>query len=237
VVKNVAGFDLLKAMVGSRGRLAVLTSVCVRAFPIPLADRLLALRGDSVDGLLAVAGRVGTAPILPVSSVIVSPAPSLSAGAALLVRLHGAESTVEADQLTLERHCGVPFERVSDPRALSAAVRDHASEGDLVVTASVLPSRLGQAMAALRASLGDAAVAVDTYRGSVRASLRATDAEAAVQLRGRVEALGGVIAASSVHRDVDATAIASTPGKAAAELTARLERVFDPSSVLWPQRA
>ena len=33
VVKNVAGFDLLKPMVGCVGRLAVITSVCMRAFP------------------------------------------------------------------------------------------------------------------------------------------------------------------------------------------------------------
>ena len=35
VVKNVAGFDLLKPMTGSRGALAVMTSVTVRAFPRP----------------------------------------------------------------------------------------------------------------------------------------------------------------------------------------------------------
>ncbi|MDE0729622.1 MAG: FAD-binding oxidoreductase, partial [Longimicrobiales bacterium] len=34
VVKNVAGFDILKLMVGSRGELAVITSVTVRLFPL-----------------------------------------------------------------------------------------------------------------------------------------------------------------------------------------------------------
>ena len=93
------------------------------------------------------------------------------------------------------------------------------------------------AMAALRTSLGDVPVAIDTYRGSIRATCRAADAQAATQWRGRVEALGGAVSASSPHRDVDAHAAASAPRKASAELTARLEHVFDPSSVLWPQRA
>lgn len=241
VVKNVAGFDLLKAMVGSRGRLAVLTSVCVRAFPVPVVDRLLVLRGDSAEGLLPIASRVGMAPVLPVSSVIVSPATvsssGLSAGAALLVRLHGAESTVVADQKTLERHCGVSFERATDARPISLAARDHASEGDLVVTASVLSARLVEALAALRASLGETPVAIDTYRGSVRATVRAADAEAVALLRDDVQALGGALSACTTDPGLDASAVSSTSGKAALELTARLERVFDPSSVLWPQRA
>lgn len=237
VVKNVAGFDLLKTMVGSRGRLAVLTSVCVRAFPVAQVDRVLVLRGGTVDALLAVAGRVGTAPVLPVSSVIVAPAPSLSAGAALLVRLHGAGPTVEADEQTLARHCGTSFERVTDASTVTVAARDHAADGELVVTASVLPSRLGAMLRAVQETLGEAPVAIDTYRGSVRASLRASDAQAAARLQARAEALGGAMSAATTHRGVDAAAIGSPPSAAAAELTQRLERTFDPGSVLWPHRA
>lgn len=237
VVKNVAGFDLLKAVVGSRGRLAVLTSICARAFPVPLADRLLALGADSASALLPVAKAVGTAPILPVSSVIVSPASWAGGGAALLVRLHGAEPTVEADQKTLERHCGVAFERVGDPRALTARVADHASDGELVLGLHALPSRLTDVVAALRETLGDAPCAIDTYRGAVRASAFAKDVEGAARLRARVEALGGTMSASTMQHDLDVSTIGSGASRAAAELTARLERVFDPGSALWPCRA
>jgi glycolate oxidase FAD binding subunit len=235
VVKNVAGFDLLKAIVGSRGRLAVLTSVCVRAFPVPPVDCLLLLRADAAAGLLQVAGRVGIAPILPVSSVIVSPAPFASAGAALLVRLHGAEPTVAADRKTLERHCGVALERVADTAAVAAEVRDHASDGELVVTASVLPSRLAEAVAATRETVGDAPVAIDTYRGALRVSLAAAGPEAVMRLRGRIEALGG--SSSATTRGGVDRPTGSGASHAVAELTGRLEGVFDPSSVLWPQRA
>ena len=51
VVKNVAGFDLLRALVGSRGRLGVVTRATVRLYPIPAADRTLLFPGDSAVAL------------------------------------------------------------------------------------------------------------------------------------------------------------------------------------------
>jgi len=51
VVKNVAGFDLLRPLVGSRGRLGVVTRTTLRLYPIPAADRTLLFPGDSVQDL------------------------------------------------------------------------------------------------------------------------------------------------------------------------------------------
>jgi glycolate oxidase FAD binding subunit len=231
VVKNVAGFDLLKPVVGSRGRLGVITSVCVRAFPRPAADKLLLLRGDSVQALLPTARAVGNAPVMPVSSVLLSgPAPDR---ARLLVRLHGAEATVEADQKTLERHCGVTFEPAS--AAVVQGARDHATEGDVVLLLSVMASRLGDALGALQ-DLGDATLAADTYRGSIRVAVGADRARAAGKLRSRIEALGGTLGAR-IAPGVDVEVPVSTVSPPAAALTKGLEGVFDPEGVLWPCRS
>ena len=51
VMKNVAGFDLLKPIVGSHGRFGVITSVSIRAFPVPAVERVLVLRADSVSAV------------------------------------------------------------------------------------------------------------------------------------------------------------------------------------------
>jgi glycolate oxidase FAD binding subunit len=230
VVKNVAGFDLLKPVVGSRGRLGVITSVCVRAFPRPLSERVLLLRADSIAALLPTARAVGSGPVMPVSSVLLSgPGPDR---ARLLLRLHGAEATVEADHGALERHCAVTFARARE--SASADLRDHASVGDVVLLISVLPSRLGEALAAL-AEVGPDALAVDTYRGSIRAVTRASGARAAGRVRARIEALGGALSAR-IARGVDADVAVSTVPPPAAALTKGLETVFDPDGVLWPCR-
>ena len=239
VVKNVAGFDILKVVVGSRGTLGVVTSLCVRTFPAPPSDRLLVLGGDSVAALLGVARAVGTAPILPVSCVVVAPAVPLAAPAALLVRLHGAEPTVEADHKTLERHCGVVFEAARPADAVLGYARDHAVEGGLVLAVSVVPSRLPEALAAVREALGgsgDHPVALDTYRGSLRVAAGVADAPAVARLTARVEALGGVVTVRSARPGLETDAMGSQPSRAATALTGRLESVFDPQSVLWSCR-
>jgi len=235
VVKNVAGFDLLKPVVGSRGRLGVITSVCVRAFPVPACDRVLVLSAGSAEALLPVARAVGTAPFMPVSSVLVA-GPGRKEPARLLVRLQGAEPTVEADQKTLERHCRVSFERASDPSAVLLSARDHASAGDLMLEISVLPSRLGDALATLTELRGEMSLVADTYRGSVRVIAGRDDARAVGRVRARVEALGGSLGAR-VARGIDADVSASSVPPPVAALARGIEQVFDPPGVFWPCRS
>jgi len=255
VVKNVAGFDLLRPMVGSRGRLAVITSVCVRAFPRPEVDATLVLRADGVQELYGAAAAVGTAPILPASCALLAPAFALGAGAALVVRLHGSAATVAADHRTLERHVGRPLERVSEAVALQRAVRDQAADG-IVLEARVLPSRLGTVVDAVLAALGEGgatgAVALglvaDTYLSALRVATPALEAAAAARVRSAVEAAGGTLSVhvngrASAEGRVDAARVAelvaagSPPRPQEADLVAGLERVFDPDGVLWPCRA
>jgi len=229
VVKNVAGFDLVKPLVGSGGGLAVITSICVRAFPRPAEDRLLVLRGASAGELRDAARGVATAPVLPVSSVLLAPSRTLGAGAALLVRLHGSLPTVEADQRTLESHCGVTFEPHGDATAVAAEARDGAAEGPGTRVVTVLPGRLGEALAAVEqawaASGGSGELVADAYLGRLRVTGVAEGA--AAKLRASVVGLGGSLTGCGLLADV-------SPG--GAELVAGLERVFDPNGVLWPCR-
>ena len=59
VVKNAAGFDLPKLMVGSLGRLGVLTECTFKVFPHPETCATLRVAGMAFDEALAAAGRVG----------------------------------------------------------------------------------------------------------------------------------------------------------------------------------
>jgi glycolate oxidase FAD binding subunit len=234
VVKNVAGFDLLKPVVGSRGRFGVVTSACVRAFPEPACERVLVLRAQSANALLPAARAIGTASVMPVSSVLVTGLGG-QRGARLLVRLHGAETTVEADRRTLERHAGVTFELAPDAGELLSTARDHAAGGDLVLGISVLPSKLPEAFAALGELLDERAVHADTYRGSVLVSAREDDVPRVGRLRARMEALGGTLGVRAAPGS-DASGLASSVPAPAAALTKSLEQVFDPKGVLWPSR-
>jgi len=237
VVKNVAGFDLLRPVVGSRGRLGVITSVCLRAFPVPAVDRLLVLRAEQVEALRDVARAVRTAPIMPASCVVWAPATSVGGGAALLVRLQGALPTVEADRATLEAHAGVRFEEPQDSAAVALEVREHGTHGEIDLTVSVLPSRLFDGLAAARARLGEIAVAADAYNGLARLAAPTSDVAAVEGLRRDVEALGGALTVVLPGGEPGRADLGSRPSPDEVSLAGKLEKVFDPSGVFWPCRA
>jgi glycolate oxidase FAD binding subunit len=230
VVKNVAGFDLVKPMTGSRGTLAVITSACLRTFPEPVEDRLLLLRAPTVGDLLEVASAVGTAPVLPVSSVIVD-----GAEPGLLVRLHGAPATVDSDQRTLETHVGRAFDvpSAAEASAMIEDARDRGAALPVSLEVSVLPSNLAPAWAATSAA-GAVDTVVDTYGGRLRAGFRTPDATDLAGLTRAVEAVGGVV---RVVRGRGApTSASSALSPAEVRLTEGLFHAFDPEGVFWPTR-
>jgi glycolate oxidase FAD binding subunit len=106
VVKNVAGYDLMKLFTGSYGTLGVLTEVTFRAYPIPLATGTVVLTGEAeaiasaTQTLLASALTPTAADLL--SSQLVSKL-SLGQGLGLIVRFQSvAESVKEQSSRLLE---------------------------------------------------------------------------------------------------------------------------------------
>lgn len=69
VVKNVAGFDLPKLMVGSLGTLGLITSVTFRLHPLPEEELTILLPGRTGGGVRAVVSGIRLAQIEPASVV------------------------------------------------------------------------------------------------------------------------------------------------------------------------
>lgn len=68
VVKNAAGFDLPKLVVGSYGRLGVLTEITLKVFPRPPADATLQAQAASVPEAIAAVQALLSQP-LPITSL------------------------------------------------------------------------------------------------------------------------------------------------------------------------
>ena len=256
VVKNVAGFDLLRPVVGSLGGLCVVTEICVRLFPEPKVDRLLITRADTPSALVGAARAVARAPVVPASSVLVSGADVSGGGAALLVRLHGARPTVDADQRTFERAIGRPVEVVDeDVAAVTRAARDHpAGSGNGsgagaaggaagrdggapgIGTASAPADRLGHLLSALDSTVGRVPFFCDAYSGTVRFGFDADRVPVLATLRRALEALGGSLGVERAPGG-DAPALGdalTTPSAGELKLAARVRSVFDPTGIFWP---
>ena len=237
VVKNVAGYDLLRPVVGGRGRLGVVTSVCLRAFPVPSRERVLMITGADPGALIDVALAVGTAPVLPASILVGGPLTTLDGRSALVLRLHGAESTVAADQATIEAHIGSSLEVVGassvDADALLGELQDFGGIEPCGVEISVLPSRLPEVLSAAVAS-GLSSIVVDTYAGRVRIGSDRLDRHAVNAVRSAAESAGGAL---RVTRWVGSDRSSGTPHRGAeVRLSERLVSIFDPGGVLWPTR-
>jgi glycolate oxidase FAD binding subunit len=234
VVKNVAGFDLIRPMTGSRGSLAVMTSVCLRAFPVPQEDLVLLLTAASVADLVGAAVAAVTAPVMPVSTLLVDRLEEAGGTAALVVRLNGAGTTVDADRRTIEAHVGRSFDAIDAPRraAVLEGVRDHACGGAVTLLASASPSRLADLLSAIETE-APTSYAIDPHAALARVEVGSADAQTLAAFTTRVEGIGGAV---RVQRALDPALrnAGSRPTSDEARLLERLRHAFDPGGVLWP---
>ncbi|MFM9914105.1 MAG: glycolate oxidase subunit GlcE [Methylophilaceae bacterium] len=109
VIKNVAGYDVSRLVVGSLGSLGVLTEVTVKLLPQPSCERTLSLEINEIEAI-EIMNQWATRP-LPLSAT------AWLAGR-LLVRLSGAESAVNA---AVEKLGG---EEIADGAVFWAALKE-----------------------------------------------------------------------------------------------------------------
>ena len=106
VVKNVAGFDLTRLMIGAWGTLGVLTEVSVRLRGLPERDATVALAvPDTTAALGDLLTRLRAAPIAPLALEILTPELvrrlGIGTGAVMLARLAGNAEVVDAQRAAL----------------------------------------------------------------------------------------------------------------------------------------
>jgi glycolate oxidase FAD binding subunit len=73
VVKNVAGYDMMKLLIGSYGTLAVITSASLKLFPAPRQTRTFLAEFMSANEALQFRDRVMRSPLSPMCLELVSP--------------------------------------------------------------------------------------------------------------------------------------------------------------------
>jgi FAD/FMN-containing dehydrogenase len=243
VVKNVAGFDLLRPLIGSQGSLAVLTSVCVRLFPRPQTERLLVQRSADPLRLVHVARAVAKAPVVP-ASVAVAHGMASEPESMLVVRLHGASQAVEADTGTLQRAAGGGLQILEGEEASRVVqeLRDHPDGGRSegpggLGRANCLPTRLHDALTAIAGTIGPARWTADAYGGEVRFAFDEEAVDTMPDLRVALEAMGGSLGLERAPAGVrlDATRVCTAMRPAEAALAERVRAVFDPAGVFWAE--
>ena len=233
VVKNVAGYDLMRLFTGSWGSLGLITELTLRTFPRPPQRRGLLLQGD-LSSLESLRRQALAAGLLPQRLDWWSPA--LAEGQpALLLSLVSVSAEAIVDQLT--QHCqaaeraGLRAERL-DPEQLQAlenAGRGNAGipgpEGQWLLQLGVLPARGAELLAdpalrGLRLSL-----AAGAGQGMAWAAAQEVPNHRVEQLRRRCEALGGFL---TVLQQPDRSALPAWGDSPGRPLIEAIKREFDP---------
>lgn len=258
VVKNVAGYDLCKLLVGSRGSLAVLSEVTLKLRPLPETRRIMWTQFPSWETLEAPLAALLTSQTRPTAIEVLSPASAREAASAAGLSLSAAgpilcvgfegterETTWQMEmlrgELWLHRPATLEALHVAETDRLWSAMTELPVmiPGEMVVQASLRPSQLipwlqaaeAAGWAVLVAHAGDGVVLAG--RGTAEGTAAAAREEVANSWR-RLSALGVRWRAWRVPREWTGRtgSAAATEGEGA--LARRLRKTFDPGGMLNP---
>ena len=232
VVKNVAGFDLVRLVTGAWGTLGAITEVTLRLRALPESDRTIALAAPSDAAALGeMLDRIRSAPLAPWALELIDPsmarALSLPGEPMLLARLAGTAASVEA-----QRRAAAAVAEVDDiiDAGIWRRIRESDSGAAAVVRWSDWPASIASHFVAARrlTEPHEGLVHATVGRGSVRAILRSGDAGA----------LGATIRGHSAPRRIVERAPAivweSIPSSVGDPLSRRAREAFDPHRILNP---
>lgn len=250
VVKNVAGYDLMKLFTGSYGTLGIICQVTFRVYPLPAASQTVALTG-SPDAIARAAQTLLASALTPTAVELLSPqlaADSLGfPDTGLLVRFQSIPESVQeqsARLLEVGRALGLEGSTClgDDEAQLWQRLREQldapAAEPAILCKIGVRPSLAVAALSQLLALLSPSGAGA-IHAGSGLGVLRFAGenlTERVLKMRSVCQEKGGFLtvlqAPVSVKQQLDVWGYTGN----ALDLMRRIKRQFDPENILSPGR-
>ncbi|MFS8854638.1 FAD-binding oxidoreductase [Synechococcus sp. H55.7] len=225
VVKNVAGYDLMKLFTGSLGSLGILTQVTLRLYPLPAAQSALLATG-SLPELEVLCRQALTGPVNPVGVDLWLRA----GGAQAWLSFHGSQRAV-AQQMTQMRRlapAGLTLQEVSPS---SLPLPQPGSEA-VLAKFGCLPNQSLATLEQFQALFPEAQVQLHRGCGLGRAWLVQPEVGSLLQLQRHLKSVGGFLllleAPPALKR-----ALPPDFGPATS-LMRRLKQQFDPTGTFSP---
>ncbi len=243
VVKNVAGFDLPKLMVGSLGSLGLIASATFRLHPLPEASATVLLSGLAPDQVVSLLGRARQAQLEPAAVAALRAGSTHDLGVRFEGFGHGVRQQT-ARLVEIARAAQLPCEALADDAGFWARHDAARSAGPLRAKLCALPSQLpavdgliAPLMSALRGGsmVWYASLGIGFAGGEVADAGAASAALAAA--RAQLVAGGGSLVVECAPADVRAVIDPWGPVPDSFSLMVELKKRFDPQGRLNPSRS
>jgi len=240
VVKNVAGYDLVRLHTGAFGTLGIITEVSLRLRALPEVDETVALELDARTPLLAHLVRFRNLTLSPLTIELVGASMAeqlgLSACAHFVVRLGGNEPRVNAQRAllsalgTLQAVPGAFWQAVN---VFEGAI---GTAGLAVARVSHRPSQLADVWSHVHAAISSAKAApffmrATVSRGNIRVVLPHADGESDQQFVAALTSIAQTITPPGGHvvwEQLPVHVWPYIPSAVADPLSHGLQRTFDP---------
>lgn len=251
VVKNVAGYDLMKLFTGSYGTLGIIGQVTFRVYPIPDASQTVVLTGSSGAIAQATAALLGSA-LRPTQVDLLSASIvrqlELGTGVGLVTRIQNLEISVQkqvdqlvaiAQRLGLQSHLRSADEEDSLWKQLRELIESSPTLSSITCKIGVVPSNTVSTLDALLAELPPSAwgiIHAASGLGILHVGDRPVEIQTLLNLRTQCEAQGGFLtvlsAPVSLKQHLD---VWGYPGNAMSLMTG-IKQQFDSQHLLSPGR-
>ena len=255
VVKNVAGYDLMKVMTGSYGTLAILSQLTFRTYPLQEASKTVAQMGTA-EAIANTALKLRASVLTPIAIDLFSP--SLMAtleegeGFGLAVRFQGIPTGIEEQAkrlLEMGSAMGLAGRQLEDKveadywrRAEQAFWPPDAAGGAVICKLGVLPTASGglqQAIAQLTQPQSIpwlARIHASSGLGILRLDSEDMPTDLLLKVRSHCDSNGGFLtilqAPKALKRQLDVWGYTGN----SLQIMRRLKQQFDPESLLSPGR-
>ncbi len=244
VVKNVAGYDLMKLFTGAYGTLGVISQVTFRVYPLPESSGTVVLTGE-VNALSQTAQILLSSALTPSAIDLLSPQLvaklGLGKGTGLIVRFQSIAPSVKqqsARLLEVGEKLGLQGTSCCDNedrqlwQRLPQTMWDSGTKSAIICKIGIRPSEAVTAINKL--PVQDALIHAGSGLGVLR--FESATADTLLQVRRGCEAKGGFLTVLAAPADIKQQLDVWGYNGSAIDLMRRIKQQFDPENLLSPHR-
>ncbi len=245
VVKNVAGYDLMKLLTGSYGTLGILAQATLRVYPIPPVSRSIILSGDPTALEQATQTLLSSA-LTPVSvdllSNSITEALGFTSDLSLVVRFQSIAESVD-QQIERLAEVGKTLGLTTfDPadsdlwQRFTDQINSSAQSDSIVCKIGVKPSEAVSVLTQISALLPTAEILIHAGSGIGRLSVKNVRSTQLLQARSLCEASGGYLSVLQASIEFKQQLEVWGYSGNALDLMKRIKAQFDPQTLFSPHR-